>query len=250
MRKPIIAGNWKMNKSPSESIELVKEILNQDMDENVEQVVIVPFTSLYPISELIKNTQLKLGAQNMYFEESGAYTGEVSPAMLSDLNVDYVIVGHSERREIFGEEDDLLNKKVASAFAHGFTPILCCGETLEEREENKQEEKVKSQITADLKDLSSEDVKKLVIAYEPIWAIGTGKTASSDDAEAMCAFIRELIKELYDDETAESVRIQYGGSVKPENVKDIMSKENIDGALVGGASLKADSFASLVNFNK
>lgn len=250
MRKPIIAGNWKMNKSPSESIDLVKEILGQEMDNNVEQVVIVPFTSLYPISELINDTELKLGAQNMYFEESGAYTGEVSPGMLSDLKVDYVIVGHSERREIFGEDDELLNKKVASAFTHGLTPILCCGETLEERENNKQEEKVKSQITADLKDLSADNVKKLVIAYEPIWAIGTGKTASSDDAEAMCAFIRKLIKELYDDETAESVRIQYGGSVKPENVKEIMSKENIDGALVGGASLKADSFASLVNFNK
>ena len=250
MRKPIIAGNWKMNNNPSESIELVKEILKEDLDGDVEQVVIVPFTSIYPITELLKEEDLKLGAQNMYFEESGAYTGEVSPLMLKDLDVDYVIVGHSERREIFNEDDNLLNKKVASAFSHGLIPILCCGETLEEREENKQEEKVKSQIAKDLEGIAADNVKKLVIAYEPIWAIGTGKTASSDDAEAMCGFIRGLIEEIYDKETADSVRIQYGGSVKPENVKDIMSKENIDGALVGGASLKSDSFAKLVNFEK
>ncbi|MGO4986828.1 triose-phosphate isomerase [Gallicola sp. Sow4_E12] len=250
MRKPIIAGNWKMNNNPSESIELVKEILKEDLDGDVEQVVIVPFTSIYPITELLKEEDLKLGAQNMYFEESGAYTGEVSPLMLKDLDVDYVIVGHSERREIFNEDDNLLNKKVASAFSHGLIPILCCGETLEEREENKQEEKVKSQIAKDLEGIAADNVKKLVIAYEPIWAIGTGKTASSDDAEAMCGFIRGLIEEIYDKETADSVRIQYGGSVKPENVKDIMSKENIDGALVGGASLKSDSFAKLVNFKK
>ncbi|NMB14889.1 MAG: triose-phosphate isomerase [Gallicola sp.] len=250
MRKPIIAGNWKMNNNPSESIELVKEILKEDLDGDVEQVVIVPFTSIYPITELLKEEDLKLGAQNMYFEESGAYTGEVSPLMLKDLDVDYVIVGHSERREIFNEDDNLLNKKVASAFSHGLIPILCCGETLEEREENKQEEKVKSQIAKDLEGIAADNVKKLVIAYEPIWAIGTGKTASSDDAEAMCGFIRGLIEEMYDKETADCVRIQYGGSVKPENVKDIMSKENIDGALVGGASLKSDSFAKLVNFEK
>lgn len=250
MRKPIIAGNWKMNKTPSESIELVKEILNEEMDVNVDQVVIVPFTSIHPVSELVANKELKLGAQNMYFEESGAFTGEVSPGMLKSMNVDYVIIGHSERREIFGEDDELLNKKVAAAFSHGLLPILCCGESLKEREENKQEEKVKSQITKDLQGIPGEDVKKMVIAYEPIWAIGTGKTASSEDAEAMCAFIRNLITELYDDETGEAVRIQYGGSVKPENVKDIMSKENIDGALVGGASLKSDSFAKLVNFGE
>lgn len=250
MRKPIIAGNWKMNKTPDESVNLVKEILNEDLDNNVDQVVIVPFTSLYPVADVLKDSSVKLGAQNMYYEENGAYTGEVSPIMLKEIGVEYVIIGHSERREIFKEDDELLNKKVASAFEHGLIPILCCGESLEEREKNMQEAKVKGQIEKDLKGIEASDVKNLVIAYEPIWAIGTGKTASSDDAEAMCAFIRELLVELYDEDTANAVRIQYGGSVKPENVKEIMSKNNIDGALVGGASLKADSFASLVNFEK
>ena len=170
--------------------------------------------------------------------------------MLKDINADYVILGHSERRDIFGEDDKLINKKVLSAFEHDLTPILCCGESLEEREANKQEEKVKEQLTADLADVSEEDIKKLVIAYEPIWAIGTGKTASAEDAEAMCAFIRNLIADLYSKDAAEAVRIQYGGSVKPANVKELMAKENIDGALVGGASLKADDFAALVNHRK
>ena len=186
----------------------------------------------------------------MYFEEKGAYTGEISPLMLKDIGASYVILGHSERREIFGEDDKLINKKVLSAFDHDLTPILCCGETLEEREAEKQEEKVKGQIEAALKDVSESDINKLIIAYEPIWAIGTGKTASAEDAEAMCGFIRNLIKELYSKEAAEAVRIQYGGSVKPANVKELMAKENIDGALVGGASLKADDFAALINFNK
>lgn len=248
MRKPIIAGNWKMNKTVSESIDLINEIKNIELSKDVEPVVIVPFTSAYTVKELLKNTNIKVGVQNMYFEESGAFTGEISPIMLSDIDIDYVIIGHSERREIFNETDLLLNKKVKSAIAHNLNPILCCGETLSEREENKQEEKVKTQLQKNLDGVKAEDIHKIVIAYEPIWAIGTGKTASSEDAENMCKFIRNLIKEMYNEEIANTVRIQYGGSVKPENVKDIMSKENIDGALVGGASLKAESFAALVNY--
>lgn len=248
MRKPIIAGNWKMNKTVSESIDLINEIKNIELSKDVEPVVIVPFTSAYTVKELLKNTNIKVGVQNMYFEESGAFTGEISPIMLSDIDIDYVIIGHSERREIFNETDLLLNKKVKSAIAHNLNPILCCGETLSEREENKQEEKVKIQLQKNLDGVKAEDIHKIVIAYEPIWAIGTGKTASSEDAENMCKFIRNLIKEMYNEEIANTVRIQYGGSVKPENVKDIMSKENIDGALVGGASLKAESFAALVNY--
>ncbi|WP_099203160.1 triose-phosphate isomerase [Miniphocaeibacter massiliensis] len=248
MRKPIIAGNWKMNKTVTETIALLKEISSKDLSKNVEKVVIVPFTSAYSAVKELKNTDIKVGCQNMYFEESGAYTGEISPLMLNDLGIDYVIIGHSERREIFKESDSLINKKVLSAIEHSINPILCCGETLEERENNRQEDKVKSQLIEDLKNISKDDIEKVVIAYEPIWAIGTGKTASSDDAEEMCKFIRDLLVELYDSKSASKVRIQYGGSVKPENVSEIMSKDNIDGALVGGASLKADSYASLINF--
>lgn len=248
MRKPIIAGNWKMNKTVSESKELINEIKNIDLSKDVEPVVIVPFTSAYVAKELLKDTDIKVGVQNMYFEESGAFTGEISPLMLTDLEIDYVIIGHSERREIFKESDELLNKKVKSALEHNLKPILCCGETLAEREENRQEEKVKSQLEKNLDGVSIEDIEKIVIAYEPIWAIGTGKTASSDDAEEMCKFIRNLIKDMYSEEASNKVRIQYGGSVKPNNIKEIMSKENIDGALIGGASLEADSFAALVNY--
>lgn len=248
MRKPIIAGNWKMNKTVSESKELINEIKNIDLSKEVEPVVIVPFTSAYVAKELLKDTDIKVGVQNMYFEESGAFTGEISPLMLTDLEIDYVIIGHSERREIFKESDELLNKKVKSALEHNLKPILCCGETLAEREENRQEEKVKSQLEKNLDGVSIEDIEKIVIAYEPIWAIGTGKTASSDDAEEMCKFIRNLIKDMYSEEASNKVRIQYGGSVKPNNIKEIMSKENIDGALIGGASLEADSFAALVNY--
>lgn len=248
MRKPIIAGNWKMNKTVSETIVLLDTIRAQNLNSNVEKVVIVPFTSAYSAKEILKDTDIKVGCQNMYFEESGAYTGEISPLMLNDIGVDYVVVGHSERREIFNEDDYLINKKVISALAHDIIPILCCGETLEERENNQQEEIVKNQLMKNLQDVKIEDIDKIVIAYEPIWAIGTGKTASSDDAEQMCKFIRELITELYNDELSSRIRIQYGGSVKPENIKEIMLKENIDGALVGGASLDAISFASLINF--
>lgn len=248
MRRPIIAGNWKMNNGVSEAKKLATEILELDLSKDVEAVLCTPAIDLYPVKELIKDSDIKLGAQNMYFEESGAYTGETSPLMLKDLGVDYVILGHSERREYFKECDETINKKVVSALKNDLQPILCVGETLEERESGSEKDKVKGQIEKNLSGLSPEDFDKVVIAYEPIWAIGTGKTASSDDAEEMCAYIRELVKEIFGQEAADKVRIQYGGSVKPENVKDIMSKENIDGALVGGASLEAKSFGDLVNF--
>lgn len=247
MRKPVIVGNWKMNMTVSEARELLEGIKAKELDKNVEAGVCTPAIDLPAAAEILEGTEIGFGGENMYYEESGAYTGEISPLMLTDIGAKYVILGHSERRDIFGEDDELINEKVLSAFEHGLTPILCCGESLEEREANKQEEKVKTQIEADLKDVSEEDIKKLVIAYEPIWAIGTGKTASADDAEAMCKFIRDLVAELYSKDAAEAIRIQYGGSVKPDNVKELMAKENIDGALVGGASLKADDFAALVN---
>lgn len=250
MRKPVIVGNWKMNMTVSEAKSLLEEIKEKDLDQEVEAGVCTPAVDLPIAAELLEGTDINFGGENMYYEESGAFTGEISPLMLTDIDADYVILGHSERRDIFGEDDKLINEKVLSAFSHDLTPILCCGESLEEREANKQEEKVKAQLTADLADVGEEDIKKLIIAYEPIWAIGTGKTASAEDAEAMCAFIRNLIAELYSEDAAEAVRIQYGGSVKPANVKELMAKENIDGALVGGASLKADDFADLVNHRK
>lgn len=248
MRKPIIAGNWKMNKSYSEAKILLEEIKRFDLNKEVEAVVCPPFINLALAKELLEDTNIEVGAQNAHFETSGAFTGEVSPVFLKDLGVKYVILGHSERREYFRESDELINKKVKSMLENGLLPILCCGETLEERESGKAKDKVKVQLEADLKGLSVEDFDNVVIAYEPIWAIGTGKTASADDAEEMCAYIRSLVKALFGDEASQKVRIQYGGSVKPSNVKEIMSKENIDGALVGGASLEAESFSQLVNF--
>ncbi|WP_295885580.1 triose-phosphate isomerase [uncultured Anaerococcus sp.] len=250
MRKPVIVGNWKMNMTVSEAKNLLTEIKEKDLDNEVEAGVCTPAIDLPIAAEILERTHVGFGGQNMYFEESGAFTGEISPTMLKDIGATYVILGHSERRDIFGEDDKLINEKVLSAFDHNLTPILCCGESLEEREANKQEEKVKAQLEADLKDISESDIKKLIIAYEPIWAIGTGKTASADDAEAMCAFIRNLVADLYSKEAADAARIQYGGSVKPANVKELMEKENIDGALVGGASLKADDFEALVNHRK
>ena len=235
MRKPLIAGNWKMNMTDGETKQFLNDLKNFEISDNVEACIISPFTSLKTLTEALKDTNISTGAQNMYFEDSGAFTGEISPNMLKDLGVDYVIIGHSERRTIFKEDDELLNKKIISALNHNLKPILCCGENLEQRESNNHEQDLKS---------------KLVIAYEPIWAIGTGKTASSDDAQSMCNFIRNLLAEMYSKDLAYSIRIQYGGSVKPENVTDIMSKEDIDGALVGGASLEAESFSKLINYGK
>lgn len=237
-----------MNFVTSEAVEFTKSLVSNKYDDNVEKLICVPSVHLSELSKLLEGADIKLGAQNMYFEESGAFTGEVSPTMLQDLKVDYVIIGHSERREIFKEDDEMINKKVISALAHSITPILCCGETLEEREKGVQEEKVKTQLIEDFKGISAEDAAKVVIAYEPIWAIGTGKTASTEDALQMIVFIRKMISELYNSETAESIRILYGGSVKPDNIGEFMETGEIDGGLVGGASLKADSFAALVNY--
>ncbi len=250
MRKSIIAGNWKMNMTPSESVNFVEKLIDEEIKSPGEIVICVPFTSLYPVKEAVSNSEIKLGSQNVYFESSGAYTGEISGEMLKDLNVDYAIVGHSERREIFGESDEMINKKVLKLLELDINPILCVGETLEEREDGTHFDKVKSQITACLKDVDEKNLEKVVIAYEPIWAIGTGKSASSDDAEEMCAFIRNLIKEFFGEKVSNSIRIQYGGSVKPETIDELMSKENIDGALVGGASLKVEDFCRITNYGE
>ena len=247
MRRKIIAGNWKMNKTPSEAVALVNELKDLVKNDEVDVVYCVPAIDIVPVVEAVKGTNVKVGAENMYFEESGAYTGEISAAMLKDSGVEYVIIGHSERRDYFKEDDVLLNKKVKKAIEAGITPILCCGETLEQREMGIAVDFIRLQIKSDLKDVSAADVAKLVIAYEPIWAIGTGKTATSDQAEEICKAVRDCIREMYDDATAEKVRIQYGGSVNAGNAAELFTKPNIDGALVGGASLKAD-FGKIVNY--
>ena len=248
MRTPIIAGNWKMNKGVKEAEELIEAIKKLDLNKKVETVVCPPFVDLQYVAYLLEDTSIQVGAQNMHYEESGAFTGEISPTMLRDMGVSYVILGHSERRDYFYESDELINKKLHSALEHDLNPILCCGESLDEREAGQEEQKVGTQIVKALEGVKEADFDRIVIAYEPIWAIGTGKTASSDDAEKMCGFIRNLVREVHGEIAAEAVRIQYGGSVKPANIKEIMSKENIDGALVGGASLEAESFGQLVNF--
>lgn len=245
MRTPIIAGNWKMNNTIKEGLNLIEGIKSKDLDGDVEKVVCVPFTLLKDVKELLKGTDVKIGAQNMHWEESGAFTGEVSPIMLNELGIDYVIIGHSERRQYFCETDETVNKKIKSALKNNIKPIVCVGETLEERESGEEKKKVKSQIEKAFKDI--DNIEEIVIAYEPIWAIGTGKTASSDEANDMILFIRDIIGELYGD-SKDDMRIQYGGSVKPSNVKELMNKSDIDGALVGGASLKASDFVDLINF--
>ena len=247
MRTPIIAGNWKMNNTIAEAIKLIEEIKTNSLNNDVEAVVCVPFTALTDVKRAIGESNIKLGAQNMHWEENGAFTGEISPSMLNEIGIHYCIIGHSERRQYFNENDETVNKKIKSALSHDIKPIVCVGETLEERDANKAEEIVKNQVIKAFEGIDSKDLEKFVIAYEPIWAIGTGKTASSEDANAMCKFIRETIGELYNDKK-DIVRIQYGGSVKPGNIKELMEKSDIDGALVGGASLKADDFVKLVNY--
>ncbi|NMB07403.1 MAG: triose-phosphate isomerase [Tissierellia bacterium] len=247
MRKPIIAGNWKMNNTISDSLALIEEIKKHKLNENVEAVVCVPFTSLSEVKKAIESTNIKLGAQNLHWEENGAYTGEISPLMLKEIGIDYCIIGHSERRQYFNETDETVNKKIKTALKHNIKPIVCVGETLEEREAGREEEIVKEQVLKAFEDIDIKDVENIVIAYEPIWAIGTGKTASSEDANQMCKFIRSIIKRKYEEKTGENIRIQYGGSVKPNTIKELMEKEDIDGALVGGASLIAEDFAKLVN---
>ena len=248
MRKPIIAGNWKMNNTVTESIKFVEELKALDLNKDVESLVCVPYTSLYMVAELLKDTDIKLGAQNMHWEEKGAFTGEISPLMLNDIGVDYCILGHSERRQYFEESDEIVNKKIHSALSHGIKAILCVGESLEEREEGREELVVERQIVEGLNGVEEIDMDNLVIAYEPIWAIGTGKTASSDDANKMCAFIRETVKNMYSEEVGEKLRIQYGGSVKPTTIDELMAKSDVDGALVGGASLLTKDFTRLINF--
>ena len=248
MRKPIIAGNWKMNKTVKEGIDLINEIKKKNLNNDVEALVCVPFTHLTEAKKALEGTGVKLGAQNVHFEESGAFTGEISPLMLEDIGVDYVILGHSERRQMFNETNEIVNKKIHSALDHKLKPILCVGESLEEREAGKEIEVVTDQVEKSLKGVKLEDMENIVIAYEPIWAIGTGRTASSDDANSMLREIREKLGSLYNDEVKNLVRLQYGGSVKPETIKELMEKPEVDGALVGGASLKAEDFTQLVNF--
>lgn len=248
MRKPVIIGNWKMNKDLDEAKKLVKEIISEKLDNNVEKVVCVPFVYVTEVRKLLEGTDVGLGAQNMFFETKGAFTGEISPVMLKSCGVSYVILGHSERRTIFNETDEIINKKVKSALQYKLIPILCCGETLEERNLGIEKDIVEKQIRNTLDDISVSDIEKVIIAYEPIWAIGTGLTASSDDAENMIKFIREILYDIYGN-LSENIRIQYGGSVKPNNIKDLMQKENVDGALVGGACLESTSFCELINYN-
>mgnify|MGYP002545448853 FL=1 len=248
-RKKIVAGNWKMNKTPSEAVALVEELKPLVANEDVDVVFCVPAIDIIPVAEAVKGTNIQVGAENMYFEESGAYTGEIAPNMLTDVGVKYVIIGHSERREYFAETDATVNKKVLKAFEHGITPIICCGETLEQREQGIAVDFIRQQIKIAFLNVTADQAKKAVIAYEPIWAIGTGKTATSDQAEEICAAIRECIKEVYDEATAEAIRIQYGGSMNAGNAAELLAKPDIDGGLVGGASLKPD-FGKIVNYNK
>jgi triosephosphate isomerase len=248
-RKKIIAGNWKMNMTPSEAVALVETLKPLVNNEDVDVVYCVPAIDIVPVVEAVKGTNDKVGAENMYVEEKGAYTGEISPNMLVDAGVKYVIIGHSERREYFKEDDAFLNKKVLKALEHGLTPILCCGETLEQRESGVTLDWIRLQIKSDLQNVTAEQVASMVIAYEPIWAIGTGKTATSDQAQEVCKAIRDCIAEIYDTDTAEAVRIQYGGSMNASNCKELLSKPDIDGGLIGGAALKPD-FGQIVNYNK
>lgn len=246
-RKKIVAGNWKMNMTPSQAVKLCADLKDVVKSDTVDVVYCVPAIDIVPVVEAVKGTNVKVGAENMYFEEKGAYTGEISAEMLKDAGVEYVIIGHSERRDYFKEDDELLNKKVKKAIESGLTPILCCGESLEQREMGITLDWIRMQIKSDLAGVAASDVANLVIAYEPIWAIGTGKTATSDQAQEVCGAIRACIKEMYDDATAEAVRIQYGGSVNAGNAAELFAKPDIDGGLVGGASLKPE-FGQIVNY--
>jgi len=246
MRKPIIAGNWKMFKTVQETLAFVADIKGKAEVEGVESVICAPFTNLPALVEAVRGTSIKVGAQNMHWEDNGAYTGEVSGIMLSELGVQYVIIGHSERRAYFAETDETVNKKVHAAFKHHLIPIVCVGEKLEEREAGKTKAIVKVQIEAGLQGLTTAQATEAVIAYEPIWAIGTGKSSTSADANEVISYIRELVKGQFGADVSAAIRIQYGGSVKPGNIKEYMAMSDIDGALVGGASLEGASFTQLV----
>ncbi len=247
MRKKIIAGNWKMNKTPAEAVALINELKPLVATEEADVVFCVPAVSLIIALEAAKGTNIEIGAQNMHFEESGAYTGEIAPNMLTSIGVKYVIIGHSERREYFAETDETVNKKVLKAFEHGITPIICCGETLTQREQGITIDFVRQQIKIAFLNVTPDQAKQAVIAYEPIWAIGTGKVATTEQAEEVCKAIRECIGEMYDEATAAAIRIQYGGSVSASSAAELFAQANIDGGLVGGASLKAD-FGKIVNY--
>ncbi|MEN6413889.1 MAG: triose-phosphate isomerase [Veillonellales bacterium] len=249
MRKPIIAGNWKMHKTIGEAQQLTKELVKLTADAKKVDIVICPtFIALAGVKQALAGSAVKLGAQNMHWEQQGAFTGEISPSMLKDAGCDYVIIGHSERRQYFAETDSTVNEKLKAAFANDLIPILCVGETLEQREAGTTEAIVERQVGIDLAGLSDEQISRMVIAYEPIWAIGTGRTASADDANSVCAFIRQTVGTMFKGSTADEVRIQYGGSVKPANIAELMAKSDIDGALVGGAALDAAGFSKIVKF--
>lgn len=246
MRRRIIAGNWKMNKTPSEAAALIKELIPLVKNDAVDVVFCVPAIDLPCAAELTKGTNIKIGAENMFWEDKGAYTGEISPLMLKDLGVEYVIIGHSERRQYFAETDATVNRKVLKAFECGLKPIICCGESEEQREQGITFEWIRMQVKLALQGLTAEQAAGTVIAYEPIWAIGTGKVATTEQAQEVCAAIRACVKEVFGEEAAEAMRIQYGGSVSAASAPELFSMEDIDGGLVGGASLKAD-FGAIVN---
>lgn len=249
MRRKVIAGNWKMNKSPKDVALFMTNFPELVKDADSEVVLCVPYIDLWMAMELAENTNVKIGAQNVHYEEKGAYTGEVSVTMLKDIGVEYVIIGHSERRQYYNETDESVNKKLKAALANGLKPIVCVGETLEQREAGITKDFVTTQVKLALEGLTSEDVAKTIIAYEPIWAIGTGKTASAQDANEVCAWVREEIRNLFGD-VAEEVIIQYGGSVKSSNAAELFGMSDIDGGLVGGASLDPEEFSKIVNYNK
>lgn len=248
MRIPFIAGNWKMFKTKSEALTFAEEFKKLYRGTDVQAAICAPFTNLEALVEAFRGTDIKVGAQNVHFADEGAYTGEISVAMLEDIGVDFCIIGHSERRQYFAETDETVNLKLKKLFEGTIRPILCVGESLEQRDAGKAQDIVKGQLAADLDGIGAQNVKTLVIAYEPIWAIGTGRTATPEQAEEMCAFIRNTLIEMYDEDTADSVIIQYGGSVKPANATEIMNMDEIDGALVGGASLKAEDFMEIIDF--
>ena len=248
-RKKIIAGNWKMNMTPSEAVALVNELKPLVANDEVDVVFCVPAIDIIPAMEAAKGSNINIGAENMYFEEKGAYTGEISPNMLTDAGVKYVIIGHSERREYFAETDETVNKKVLKAFEHGITPIICCGESLTQREQGITIDWIRQQIKIAFLNVTADQAKTAVIAYEPIWAIGTGKVATTEQAEEVCAAIRACIGEIYDEATAEAISIQYGGSVSAASAPELFAQANIDGGLVGGASLKPD-FGKIVNYKQ
>ena len=246
MRRPIVAGNWKMHKTIDESIEFIQKLVRQPLPIEVDAVICAPYLALSALVAEVHHTKVEIGAQNVHWEKEGAYTGEVSVPMLKAAGVSYVIIGHSERRSLFGETDEQINQKVRAALAGGLIPIICVGEELEDRQKGQTKAVVQSQVTAALAGVDAANAAKVVFAYEPVWAIGSGQAATAEDAEEVCADLRELLKQHYDESVAEQVRIQYGGSVKPDNLSTFLTQPNIDGALVGGASLTVDSFRALL----